>query len=493
MNWTAEKTAKTVWISKKGEMYMSYKFGKQLSARTTNQSKNNGGYDTRILFGESVQETPVPVWTADQNHHPFVRFQDPKTGKYIGINKETLSCGFITIAEPGGGKTNLLNMITEKLLETQESNDKIIIFDTKGDYFREFGNRIPAENCIVIGAGSEYRDITWYHNIFAEIMPRGNDGKLVYTEDADGDALEKAKQFYANMQSESQPIFPAIGEQIIAGMLVYFMRTYWKEDQSKLNNKEFFDYVVGSTNDELRAVFELEYMKDYRNCASYISGKGNQTQGVNSYIGTVLRELFVGPFVKHDPNREFSMREVVNSPGKRVVFVEYDLKRGKTLEPMYGLLMDSGLANSLGGREIIRNNVYFIWDEMLLLPELKHLSNALNFGRSQGVKVICGLQNVSGLADLYGETGSKRVLASFQNIVAFHNSDFETRCFLMDRLGKNYSNTYFSVHQEDINIQREGHTLEEWEILELKLGEAVVSLKDERPFFFKMPEYHGCM
>ena len=236
-------------------------------------------------------------------------------------------------------------------------------------------------------------------------------------------------------------------------------------------------------------MFELDYMKDYRNCASYIAGKNNQTQGVNSYIGTVLRELFVGPFAKHDPKKEFSMREVVNSPGMKVVFVEYDLRRGAILEPMYGLLMDSGLSNSLGGRETIRNNVYFIWDEMLLLPELKHLSNGLNFGRSQGCKILCGLQNVSGLVDSYGETGAKRVLASFQSIISFRNSDYDTRCFLMDRLGTNYSNTSYSAQQENINIQREGHTVEDWDILGLKFGEAIVNLKNESPFFFTMPKY----
>lgn len=48
--------------------------------------------------------------------------------------------------------------------------------------------------------------------------------------------------------------------------------------------------------------------------------------------------------------------------------------------PMYGLLMDSALANALGGRNTARNNVYFIWDEMLLLPKLTHFSDGLNFG-----------------------------------------------------------------------------------------------------------------
>lgn len=463
--------------------------GNEMPAENSPRSYNEAVYP-RTLYGEYIHENPVPIWTADKAHRPFVVFQDPETGKRIGISKDALSCGFLTVAEPGGGKTNLLNMIVSMLLATQENNDKIIIFDTKGDYLREFGHRIPKENLIVIGAGSEYRDITSYHNIFAEIMPRGDDGRLVYTEDADGDAFEKAKQLYTNMQSETQPIFPAMAEQIIAGILVYFMRTYWRANSKKLNNRDFIDFVTGSTNEELKAVFQLDYMRDFRSCVDFISGKSNQTQGVSSYIGSVMRELFVGPFAKHDPKREFSMREIVDALGKKVVFVEYDLRRGETLEPMYGLLMDSALSNGLGGRNSARNNVYFILDEKLLLPKLKHLSNGLNFGRSQGVRILAGLQNVSGLADKYGEIGAKKVLASFQNIVAFHNSDYDTRCFLMDRMGSNYRNISFSAQQENIHVQREGHTVEEWDILNLKLGQAIVSLKDESPFLFTLPKYH---
>lgn len=213
------------------------------------------------------------------------------------------------------------------------------------------------------------------------------------------------------MQSEHQPIFPAMAEQIVAGCMIYFMRTYWRTDQTKLNNKDFIKFLYASSNEDLKVVFELDYMKDYRNCVNYISGKSNQTQGVNSHIGSALRELFIGPFAQHD------------------------------------------------------------------------------FGRSQGVKILCGLQNVSGLADEYGETGEKRILASFQNIVAFRNSDYDTRQFLMERMGSNYRNTSFSPQQHNINIQWEGHTVEDWNILTLKLGEAIVSLKDESPFLFTMPKY----
>ena len=467
---------------------MKYDYENEMLVSMENQNRNSGVY-TQTLFGQSIRENPVPVWTADTEHAPFVILQDPKTGKMIGLSKEMLSCGLMILAEAGAGKTNLLDIITKRLFATQEKHDKLIIFDTKGDYFREFGDCIPEEERIVVGTGEEYRALTSIPNIFAEIMPRGADGKLMYTADSDTDAVEMAKQLFAKMQSEQQPIFPAMASQIVAGCLIYFMRTFWRENPERLNNKAFIQFMHSSSNEDWKAIFESESMRDYRSCVNYISGKGNQTQGVNSYIGSALRELFIGPFAKHDPEKEFSMREVVNFPGKKTVFIEYDLKRGEAMAPMYGLLIDRALANALGGRQNERNQVYVILDEMLLIPQLEHLSNALNFGRSQGVKILCGLQNFPALSDSYGEAGAKRILASFQNFVSFHNSDSETRQFIMERMGTNYQDISFSSQQKNFHVQREGHLVEDWDILSLKRGEAICSLKGEKPFLFTMQKY----
>lgn len=230
-------------------------------------------------------------------------------------------------------------------------------------------------------------------------------------------------------------------------------------------------------------------MEDQRSCVSYISGNGNQTQGVNSYIGSVLRKMFVGPFAEADTDREFSMMHMVNGNQKKVVFIEYDLKRGNALAPMYGILIDQVLKHALGGRQDVRKNVYMLLDEWALLPKLRHAANSLSFGRSQGVKVMAGIQNISAIEELYGEAGAKNILAGFQNIFAFKLTDYDTRQFLVKRLGENYQNISFSAQIDNVNVQRIGHSLEEWDLLDLKLGQAVVSMANEKPFLFRLPKY----
>ena len=397
---------------------MAYDFGQKRIGTGSNQEKNSGMY-TKTILGQSVGDIPVPVWTADKSRSPFVAFQDPKTQKLFGLSRDMRAYGFLALGAPGTGKTNFFNMALDRILATMQPTDVIIIFDTKGDYLETFGSRIPDSMKIVIGNGDICRRVTSYHNIFAEVMPRGNDGKLIYTPESDEDALELCEQLFQSMQSETQHFFSVLAEQVVAAVMVYFMKTYWSSDQSKLNNKEFINFFTHSTNENLKKILSLDYMSDQRSCIDYISGKGNRTQGVNSYVGSMLKKMFVGPFAQADSEREFSMRDIICSGKKKVVFIEYDLRKGRQLAPMYGILIDRALANALGGRQKVKNNKYFLLDEILLLPRLEHLSDSLNFGHFLGVRMMCGLQNICGLEEQYGKTGARNILSSFQNMVAF--------------------------------------------------------------------------
>ncbi|MFR4136133.1 MAG: type IV secretory system conjugative DNA transfer family protein [Anaerobutyricum hallii] len=467
---------------------MSYNF-REKSIETVGIDDKNDGLYTKTIMGQSINENVVPSWTADKLNSPFVILRDPKTEKCFGLNNKMLSYGLFAIGAPGTGKTNFFNMVIERLLETMGLTDIMVIFDTKGDYLETFGRKIPDDEKIIIGNGEIYQKVTSCHNIFAEVMPRGIDGKLVYTTESDEDALELCEQLFRIMNSETQPIFPAMAEQVVAAVMIYYMRTYWRSDQSKLNNYEFIKFFTHGTNEDLKKILELPYMDDQRNCIDYISNKSNQTQGVNSYIGSMLKKMFVGPFAWSDASREFSMRGVLDEKKRKVVFIEYDLRKGQLLAPMYGMLIDRAFANALGGRQKIKSNKYFLLDEALLLPRLEHLSDMLNFGRSQKVKIMCGIQNIAGIEEQYGEAGAKNILASFQNMIVFRINDFDTRQFVINRLGENYQNFSLSVQQKNINVQRAGHIVEDWDLIKLRDGEAVISLVSEMPFRFTTPLY----
>ncbi len=60
------------------------------------------------------------------------------------------------------------------------------------------------------------------------------------------------------------------------------------------------------------------------------------------------------------------------------------------------MLFDLAIKKALSRNEgEVRGNVYFVADEFRLLPNLKHIADAVNFGRSLGVKFMIGIQNVN--------------------------------------------------------------------------------------------------
>ena len=120
---------------------MSYDFGQKRIGAGSNQEKNSGMYIKTIL-GQSINEIPVPSWTADKSRNPFVAFQDPKTKKLFGMSKDMLAYGFLALGAPGTGKTNFFNMALDRLIATMAPTDVLVIFDTKGDYIETFGKRI---------------------------------------------------------------------------------------------------------------------------------------------------------------------------------------------------------------------------------------------------------------------------------------------------------------------------------------------------------------
>jgi len=412
------------------------------------------------------------------------------TKQRIGFNKYLLARGLLEIGAAGTGKTNLNLMVEEAILGTMEADAINMVFDPKGDYVEAFLKKIPSGFAYVIASEAFYKEITKYWNLFAEIMSRGNDGKLVYTFECDERALELSSGFFQEMKSESQPVFPAMGEQLLAALIVYYIKANWRRTPQKLNNKDFLKFVYGQKTDDIRNILEMEGMEHYRSCLNYISGgqSGNQTQGVLSYLNTVLRKIFVGPFAESDSNREFSMRGLFEKRKGAVIFIKYDVLRGNTLGPIYKILIDLALKYSLGNVSEIKRNLYLLVDEWTMVPKLKYMSLALSYGRSQGVKVICGIQNISALEAAYGEEEAASILAGFQTIIGFRVADYPSRQFLSKHFGGNYNNVSYEAQNRNFQVQREGFCLEDWEIKGLKCGQAAIAMVDENPFFFTFPK-----
>lgn len=249
-------------------------------------------------------------------------------------------------------------------------------------------------------------------------------------------------------------------------------------------NDNFYNDSLKSSLDSSSVddfIAALERFDELRSVLSYIEGEGEQSQGVLSEMYSVIRDILIGVFAERGG---FSIRNFVRAKGGKVLFIEYDLAIGSVLTPIYRLFFDLAIKEALG-RTSSQGNVYLFCDEFKLLPNLQHIDDGVNFGRSLGLKVFAGLQSIEQLFETYGEIKGRNLAAGFSSIFAFKANDVSTRDYIRSLYGSNIIlEQYQGMNKTLIEDKREGNTVEDWDLNSLKVGEAVVGLPFEKPFKF---------
>ena len=394
----------------------------------------------------------------------------------IPVSEDLLSKHILLLGGIGSGKTNTINMLTRQLRERMTEDDVMLIFDTKGDYYREFYR--PGD--IVISndsraCGPEGKD---FWNIFREVTI---DGRV------EENVMEISRTLFTEkIERSSQPFFPNAAKDLFSALMLDLLRS---EERAAQRN-----------NASLRALFDsfsvvamkriLKHHRDLQAMCSYIDEPGSgQTLGVVAELQQLVREIFVGNFARRGG---LSMRQLIRNKGGKVIFVEYDLSIGATLSPIYRLLIDLAIKQALCRSEDEKGSVFFLLDEFRLLPNLKHVDNGVNFGRSLGAKFIIGVQNVDQIAAAYGENMAASLLSGFSTTIAFRVGDQNSRDYVRGLYGKNLKIQSYSSAVQAKGVPenvREASVVEDSDITALKPGQAIVGIMDCEPFLFQFDRY----
>ncbi len=435
---------------------------------------NNRRPKADVLFGDSLLKKPPiintgrPVCTLPGNIQSTEHFN-------VTLDSDILSKHLMLLGGIGTGKTNALYHIVSQLSSSLSKDDVMIIFDTKGDFLKEFycpGDVVISNDSSAVGKSGMVN----YWNIFNEIQDDDHQLETI---------IETAKSLFAEAcERTNQIFFPNAAKDIFMACMLHVLRNVPKE---YINNKTLVDYINHSTAANFKAM--LENYDDLRSLSSYISVVDSpQTQGVVSELLQIVREIFIGNFAKEGT---LSLRELVREKGGCRVFIEYDLSIGKMLSPVYSLMFDLAIKEALSrGRS--EGNVYFITDEFKLLPNLSHIDDAVNFGRSLGIKFMIGVQNVEQIYDNYGEERARSIMSGFSTNISFRVNDAKSREYIQGLYGKNQKlDCYMPGNQRNgiVESQREAYVVEDWDITNLGIGEAIIGLPGYSPFVFKFDKY----
>lgn len=391
-------------------------------------------------------------------------------GKCVNLDENLLSRHIMLLGGIGTGKTNAINMVLQQLMHNLTVDDVVIIFDSKGEFYRDFyrsGDVVISNDENATGPnGLDYWNI--YNEIERDEHMEENINEIA------------TAIFQSKIEHSNQPFFPNAGRDIFSAVLNHFIKN---GNPDLCNNEHLREFLDRSPTSTIRKMLNMR--QETRSMVSYIyDDSSGQTQGVISEMQQAIREIFVGNFRKKG---SLSLRQLVRAKGGRCIFIEYDLGIGSTLAPIYSLMFDLAIKEALC-RNKSEGSVYFITDEFSLLPNLKHVDDAVNFGRSLGIKFLIGFQNIEQIVDIYGESRANSLLSGFLTQIFFRCNDPASRKYIQETFGVNRKKEIYmaSVQGRGIVEQiRDAHVVEDWDISKLGLGEAIIGLPGAEPFRFQ--------
>lgn len=341
----------------------------------------------------------------------------------------TLSLHLLFLGVPGSGKTNGTSQVVSRLLERMEPEDRMVIFDTKGDYLRRFYN--PNHDFVLAlaqltpeatGGKVPVNQVRW--NLFRDILVDSEDERTITAGEVSRTLFDEA------VRQSSQPFFPKSAQNVTRAVLLALLR---KARSARLSHP-----LLKETLSTGKAIMDaVEGESDLSHIQSFIGQAGTESQGILTEIQLLADYVFTGTFAEEGgfAVRDFVLGRVAPPrKGPSVLFLEYDVGTGLTVQPIYRVIMDLIIKECLS-RRAHPGRTFIIIDEFALLPNLYYIEQGINFGRELGLRFLIGTQNVDQVMAAYPGGRGGSILASFGTVLSFRLQDPNSRKLVESRRG----------------------------------------------------------
>ncbi|WLR55500.1 type IV secretion system DNA-binding domain-containing protein [Mesobacillus subterraneus] len=392
----------------------------------------------------------------------------------VAIHPLLLQRHMLFIGSIGSGKSVSMYHLIEGLRKNLSEDDVMIVFDAKGDYLKTF---YQDDDYVLTNETEQIPGLVRW-NIFEDILSTKK-------EKQDEVIWEIASSlFKEDIESSSSPIFATGARDLFAAILVAIVRES-EETGLHWNHALLVEWIQKATDVTVRNLLlkhkDLSWVRNYINKDNDV--RTNQSFFMHLYQN--IFSIFSGTFKEAG---SFSLTRAIKERNGRAIFLEYDIASGNVLKPIFTLILDIAMKNVLGQKEEdCKGNIYFILDEFPLIPKLNYMDSALNFGRSLGVKIIAGIQNVGQVKNVYSDSLGESILSGFGTIFAFRLFDEPSRSFIIHRHGRSKKMVAYNSSNSSKGVQDmllDGYVIEDWDLTDLSIGECIVSPFNGEPFKF---------
>ncbi len=390
-----------------------------------------------VLSGGDVQRSLESRETITGKNKDGVYVISGDGGKYWKFDDESiLQKHIFVLGAIGSGKTNFLYHLISQIEDHMGNNDKMVIFDTKGDFLKFWSKE---DIIISVDHSGPYNYENW--NLFEDIKIEDPNLRSLAADEI------LTTLFQPAIEKSINPFFPKAARDLVLAFVNYILK-----NNPNPTNSDLRDLIFGSKKNILEL---LKSDPEYSWVLDYLPGSnqalGGQAAGVYGEIYETMRAVLQKPFGEKGT---FSIRKFIREETRKKLFFEYSVSNSMILKSLYSILYDLAIKEVLSNKKN-KGKTFFIIDEFSLLPYLHYIENGINFGRDRGARFIIATQNMNQIADIYGEYRGKSLTSGIGTFVSFAIYDKLSREIVSEKYGQNIKNfLIISKHQEEGIIQK---------------------------------------
>lgn len=131
---------------------------------------------------------------------------------------------------------------------------------------------------------------------------------------------------------------------------------------------------------------------------------------------------------------KISLREWAS--GESVLVLGESSRFKTSLDPINRLLFDQMVDLLLDGSETTTRKTFVVLDEAREMGKLEKLHSLLLKGRSKGVSVVLGFQDIAGMREVYGDKVASELTGQINNKTFLRTDSYDTAKWIEDHMGK---------------------------------------------------------
>ncbi len=371
----------------------------------------NARQNDKPLRGRSLRKGPSAVQELKREAAAEWKDQPPgiRLHPEVEISHARETKHLLVMGASGSGKTNI---IWQVLNEAIRRKDRVVIFDSKGDFTSEL-----KPLCLL--APWDPRSLAWD-------VARDCVGPL--------DAQALASRLIPD--SDKDPIWPNASRAVLVALIVHLQT-------SKPGQWTFTDLrkLLHAPVEDLRLIAQQHNPEAMRS----LEDGSKTTQSILINLMAFMTPVVDMAQAWSDPKQKrFSMRQWIegNSKLPRTVVMQGSQRFDRTASALINSLL-SVMASTIASPSLPddkNRRIWLILDEFPQLGKLRDIGPLIRMGRSKGLRIVIGAQDIAELRDIYGTHKADAWSSSFTTSIYARLAGGATADWASRRIGDKETN-----------------------------------------------------